>query len=58
MPISGKDMIKEFKKVGWIEKGQKGNHVKMEKDGKIVIIPMHKELKKGTEQAIRKFLRE
>jgi len=58
MPISGKDLVKEFEKAGWIVKGQKGSHVKLEKNGKIQIIPMHKELKKGTEHAIRKSLKE
>ena len=58
MPISGKDMVQEFIKAGWIEKSQKGSHVKMEKNGKTVIIPMHKELKTGTEHSMRKKLKE
>lgn len=58
MPISGKDLVQEFKDAGWVFKSQKGSHVKLEKNGKIVIIPMHKELKKGTEHSLRKFLRE
>lgn len=58
MPISGKDMVKEFERAGWIKKSQSGSHVKMEKAGKKVIIPMHKELKKGTEHAIRKHLKD
>ena len=58
MLISGKDLVKEFKDAGWTIKSQKGSHVKMEKDGKTVIIPMHRELKKGTEHGIRKFLKE
>ena len=58
MPISGKDMVREFKEAGWVVKSQKGSHVKMEKNGKTVIIPMHKEIKKGTEHEIRKSLKE
>ena len=58
MPISGKDLMKEFEKAGWTRKSQSGSHVKMEKGGKIVIIPMHRELKKGTEHAIRKQLKD
>lgn len=58
MPISGKELVKEFKKAGWVEKGQRGSHVKLEKDGRVVIIPMHKELKKGTEHSIRKNLKD
>jgi predicted RNA binding protein YcfA (HicA-like mRNA interferase family) len=56
MPISGWALVKEFEQQGWVKKGQKGSHVKMEKKGRIVIIPLHRELKKGTEQAIRKNL--
>lgn len=57
MPISGKDLVIVFKKAGWIEKSQKGSHVKMEKNGRTVIIPLHKEIKKGTEHSIRKQLK-
>ena len=53
MPISGKDLAKELIREGWVVKSQKGSHLKLEKAGKIVIIPMHKELKRGTERAIR-----
>lgn len=58
MPISGKDLVKEFEAAGWVIKSQKGSHVKLEKNGKVVIIPMHRELKKGTEHAIRKHLKD
>ncbi len=58
MPISGKELIKEFEKAGWTRKGQKGSHVKLEKNGKVQIIPLHRELKKGTEHAIRKSLKD
>jgi predicted RNA binding protein YcfA (HicA-like mRNA interferase family) len=57
VPISGKDLVKEAEKSGWVKKSQKGSHVKMEKNGKTVIIPMHRELKTGTEKAIRKVLK-
>lgn len=57
MPISGRDLVREFEKNGWIKKNQKGSHVKMEKAGSIAIIPLHRELKKGTEMALRKQLR-
>lgn len=58
MGMSGKDMKKEFEAAGWVYKAQKGSHLKMEKDGQIAIIPMHKELKKGTEKALLKRLKE
>lgn len=58
MPISGKDLVKEFVAAGWVIKSQRGSHVKLEKAGKIIIIPLHRELKKGTEHAIRRFLKD
>ena len=59
MPISGKDLAKLFKKNGYEEiKGGKGSHMKLRKGNKTVIIPAHKELKKGLEIALRKQLDE
>ena len=57
MPISGRELAKQFEKAGWVMKGQKGSHLKLEKDGRVVIIPLHRELKRGTEMAIRKSLK-
>lgn len=59
MPISGKDMRKLFYDKGYelIEGGGKGSHWKLKKKGcPTVIIPNHKELKKGTEHSLRKIL--
>ena len=58
MPISGKELAKLFKKQGYEEvmgRG-KGSHMKLRKGNKTVIIPGHKELKKGLEMALRKQL--
>ena len=59
-PISGKELAKLFKKQGFEEiKGiGKGSHMKLRKDNKTLIIPAHKELKKGLEMALRKQLKE
>ena len=62
MPISGKEMLKRFIKAGWIKIGQVGSHVQVKKvgiDGRIKkeTIPMHKELKKGTESDLLKRLK-
>ena len=50
--LSGRDVIKILKKVGFEEKRQKGSHiilVKESKDGrKGVVVPNHKEIDKGT----------
>lgn len=58
MPISGKDIIKFFIKVGWGELRQKGSHVIMGKGSKRISIPLHKELSKGLERHLRKVLKE
>lgn len=58
MLISGKELAKLFKKFGYeeIKGGGKGSHMKLRKGNKTVIIPGHKELKKGLEMALRKQL--
>jgi predicted RNA binding protein YcfA (HicA-like mRNA interferase family) len=56
MPLSGKEMLRLFKKAGWIEISQKGSHVKIGKNDLRETIPMHKELKKGLEQKLLKVL--
>ena len=58
MPISGKEMLKKFKKHGWEELRQKGSHVFVGKGELRETIPMHKELKKGLEQKLLKRLKE
>jgi len=58
VPTSGKEMRKLFVKAGYeIVPGGKGSHWKLKKKGcPTVIIPDHKELKTGTEHALRKLL--
>lgn len=58
MPISGKEMLKGFKKHGWIELRQKGSHVTVGKGDLRETIPLHKELKRGLEQKLLKRLKE
>lgn len=60
MPLSGKEMAKLFQKKGFIEvKGQgKGSHMKLRKGNQTIIIPAHRELKKGLERALLKQLEE
>jgi predicted RNA binding protein YcfA (HicA-like mRNA interferase family) len=58
MPISSKEMMKLFLKKGYVlVTGGKGSHLKLKKENNpTVIIPNHKELKTGTEHALRKIL--
>jgi predicted RNA binding protein YcfA (HicA-like mRNA interferase family) len=58
MPLSGDEMLRLYKKAGWKVISQRGSHVKVAKDSLREIIPMHKELKKGLEQALLKRLSE
>lgn len=50
--LSGKDVIKILKKIGFEEKRQKGSHIILAKEteqGKrAVVVPNHKEVDKGT----------
>ncbi len=42
MPLSGKKVIKLLQEKGWIVKSQKGSHVKLLKNGKMLIVPVHR----------------
>lgn len=57
MPMSGDEMRKLYIKNGWVELRQKGSHLQMGKGGERETIPMHRELKKGTEIRLLKRLR-
>lgn len=57
MPMSGKKMLKLFEAKGWVVLRQKGSHVIVGKGKHRQTIPMHTELKKGTEHALMKGLK-
>ena len=54
MPLSGKEMLKEYLRQGWTVLRQNGSHVIVGKDEQRETIPMHRELKKGLERALKK----
>jgi predicted RNA binding protein YcfA (HicA-like mRNA interferase family) len=58
MPISGQQAIKILEKHGFVMSRQRDSHVVLTKqeqiDKKITIVPLHKELKKGTIRGIAK----
>lgn len=57
MPMTGKEMVKHYKKHGWIQTRQTGSHVILYKEGKgIQAIPVHsdKDLGKGLESKLLK----
>lgn len=57
MPLSGKEMVKLFERAGWRILWQKGSHLRIEKGSQRTTIPMHKELKPGTEHDLLKILK-
>jgi predicted RNA binding protein YcfA (HicA-like mRNA interferase family) len=57
MPLSGEEMLKLYRKAGWNVVHQKGSHVQVKKNNFHETIPLHKELKKGLEQALLKSLK-
>jgi predicted RNA binding protein YcfA (HicA-like mRNA interferase family) len=58
MPISGKEMLKLYEKLGCTVLRQKGSHVQVGKGSFRESIPMHKELKRGMEHYLLKRLKE
>jgi predicted RNA binding protein YcfA (HicA-like mRNA interferase family) len=46
--VSGQEIIRALERLGFVVVSQKGSHVKMRRDGKICVVPTHKEVKKGT----------
>lgn len=56
MPISGQQAIKILQKQGFVISRQRGSHVVLiqqsSRGKRIVVVPKHKELKKGTLRSI------
>lgn len=46
--ISGWDVVRALKSVGFVIMGQRGSHMKLRKDSCVVIVPLHREVKTGT----------
>lgn len=47
--VSGTDVVKSLVRIGFAQVSQRGSHVKLKADdGRIVIVPMHRELARGT----------
>jgi predicted RNA binding protein YcfA (HicA-like mRNA interferase family) len=51
--VSGADAIRIFGKVGFEQTSQRGSHVKLRHmNGRVVIVPLHKELAQGTLRSV------
>ena len=46
--MSGKEVAEMLLKNNWVLKGQKGSHIILRKNSITCVIPLHKEIKKGT----------
>ena len=53
--VSGKKMKRVLEKLGYVMKRRRGSHMMMYKGKKLIVVPDHKELKRGT---LRNILRE
>ena len=59
MPLSGKEMVKRFELAGWVSIRQTGSHrIMRHPSGSTWPIPMHRELRTGTEHECFKKLEE
>jgi len=54
LPVSAKDMVKVFSKIGYHIERQKGSHIVMSRDEDILVIPNHNPVSKGTERELIK----
>ena len=54
LPVSGKQMVKVFRKIGFQEDRQRGSHIVMSKRDVILVIPNNETVAKGTERDLIK----
>ena len=54
LPISGKQMVNVFRKIGFQVDRQRGSHIVMSKGNVILVIPDHETVAKGTERELIK----
>jgi predicted RNA binding protein YcfA (HicA-like mRNA interferase family) len=47
-PLSGRDIVGALERLGFAQAGQSGSHVKLRRVGVSCIVPLHKEVKRGT----------
>lgn len=47
-PVSGRELIQALERLGFRQTGQSGSHVKLRRGSAVCIVPLHREVKKGT----------
>ncbi len=50
--VGGADVIAALSKAGFVQVSQRGSHVKLRREGRTVIVPLHRELAPGTLRSI------
>jgi len=50
--VSGKRLVRALKRLGFVQVSQRGSHVKLRRDSRIVIVPMHSSIATGTLRSI------
>ena len=46
--VNGDDAVQALRRLGFEKRRQTGSHVIMRKDGRTVVVPMHRPIKPGT----------
>jgi predicted RNA binding protein YcfA (HicA-like mRNA interferase family) len=46
--LSARDVVRGLEKLGFQQVGQRGSHIKLRRDSATVIVPNHREVRKGT----------
>ena len=50
--VGGADVIAALTKAGFVQVSQRGSHVKLRREGRTVIVPLHRELAPGTLRSV------
>jgi predicted RNA binding protein YcfA (HicA-like mRNA interferase family) len=47
-PLSGAEIVRALQRLGFEQTGQSGSHAKLRRDSSVCIVPLHREVKRGT----------
>ena len=54
LPVSGKEMVRVFSKVGFKVERKRGSHIIMSRGDELLVVPEHDPIAKGTERELIK----
>lgn len=46
--MSGAELVRVLERLGYVQVGQSGSHVKLRRSFTVCVVPLHRELKRGT----------